>query len=164
MANKHLTIYLNDHLAGATGALDLLAHLEEAHAGTPVGDSLAQLHADIEADCQELEQLMERLDISESAPRKVTAWLSEKMADLKLRLDDKTTGAMRLFEGLEALLLGTEGKRALWQALAVAAEAVPELQGVDYDRLAQRSQDQHNRVEMMRLDAAKAALASTPSP
>ena len=164
MANKHLAMYLNDHLAGATGALDLLSHLEATYASTPVGDLLTQLHTDIEADRQELEQLMDRLDISVSIPRKLSGWLGEKMADLKLQLDDTSNGTMRLFEGLEVLLVGIEGKRGLWRALAVAAEAAPELRAVDYDHLAQRAEEQHDRVEAMRLDAAKAALASTALP
>jgi hypothetical protein len=161
MKNKHLAIYLNDHLAGAEGALELLAHLEEAHAGTPVGDALRQLHDDIEADRQELKRLIERLDIDVSAPRKVSAWLGEKAVQLKLQLDDKASGTLRLFEGLEALLVGIEGKRALWRALAIASEEVHELDGVDYDHLAQRAQEQHDRVEVLRLDAAKAALRAT---
>jgi len=161
MANTHLGIYLNDHLAGATGALELLAHLEEANSDTMVGAALKQLHTEIEGDRQELEQLMQRLDISASAPRKVSGWLGEKLAYIKLKMDDKSTGSMRLFEGLEALALGIQGKQGLWRALAVASAAEPELRGVDYDRLTQHSQDQHRRVEALRLDAAKQALAAT---
>jgi hypothetical protein len=157
MANSNLAIYLNDHLAGATGALELLAHLEEAHAGTPVGDTLTQLHAEIEVDRQELEQLMDRLQIAVSVPRKVSGWLGEKLAYIKLQLDDKSNGPMRLLEGLEALALGIQGKRGLWRALA----AVSELHGVDYDQLTQRAEDQHRRVEVLRLDAAKEALGAT---
>jgi hypothetical protein len=160
MANKHLAVYLNDHLAGATGALELFAHLEEAHAGTPLGDSLAQLHTEIEADRQELEHLIERLHINVSAPRKVGAWLGEKLAYIKLQLDDKATGAMRLFEGLEALALGIQGKRALWYALAAASEAEPGLLGVDYDRMIQSAESQYRRVELLRLDAAREALTA----
>jgi hypothetical protein len=160
MANKHLAIYLNDHLAGATGALELLTHLEEAHAGTLMGDFLTQLHADIEADHRELKHLMDRLDITESVPRKVGAWLGEKAAQLKLQMDDKASGSFRLFEGLEALVVGIEGKRGLWRALAAASEVVPELKGVDYDHLAQRAVEQHDRVDERRLTAAKDALGA----
>jgi hypothetical protein len=161
MTNEHLAIYLNDHLAGATGALELLAHLEEIHARTPVGDFLTQLHADIEADHQELKHLIARLHIQVNTPRRVAAWLGEKAAQLKLQLDDKASGSLRLFEGLEALLIGIEGKRGLWRALAAASEIVPELQGVDYAHLAQRAVEQHDRVEERRLEAAKEAFAAT---
>jgi hypothetical protein len=65
---------------------------------------------------------------------------------------------MRLFEGLEALALGIQGKRALWNALAVASKAEPGLQGVDYDRLAESAENQYRRVEVLRLDAAREAL------
>jgi hypothetical protein len=163
MASTHLAIYLNDHLAGAEGALELLGDLEAAYTGTPVGDALVQLHAEIEADRQQLEHLMERLHFTVSVPRKVSAWLGEKLAYVKLQLDDKATGAMRLFEGLEALGLGIQGKGGLWRALAFVSEDADELQGIDYDHLLQRAKDQHRRVEVMRLDAAKEALARSTS-
>ena len=161
MANKHLAIYLNDHLAGATGALELLAHLQEAHADTPVGAALAQLHSEIEAERQELERLIDRLQIRVSGPRKMGAWLGEKLAYIKLQLDDKASGAMRLFEGMEALSLGIQGKRGLWRVLAVESATLAELRGSDYDKLVQRSEDQHRRVEEMRLQAAKEAFEAT---
>lgn len=160
MANTHLSIYLNDHLAGSEGALELLGHLEAAYTGTAVGDLLAGLRADIEADRQELEQLMQRLGIAASATRKVGGWLAEKAAYLKLKLDDKANGSMRLFEGLEGLGIGIHGKWSLWKALIAAGDSVPGLQGVDYERLAQRAEDQRARVELMRLEAAKVALAT----
>jgi hypothetical protein len=158
MANKHLAIYLNDHLAGATGALELLTHLIAAHDNTTVSDVLTQLHVEIDADRQELEHLIDRLHITESGSRKVGAWLGEKLAYVKLQLDDKADGSMRLFEGLEALAIGIQGKRGLWRALTVASETLPELRGIDYAQLVQRSESQHQRVEEMRLHAAKEAF------
>jgi hypothetical protein len=156
MANKHLAIYLNDHLAGATGALELLTHLIEVH--TTVRDVLTQLHVEIDAERQELERLIDRLHITESGARKLGAWLGEKLAYVKLQLDDKADGSMRLFEGLEALAIGIQGKRGLWRVLAVASETLPELRGIDYDQLVQRSESQHQRVEELRLHAAKEAF------
>jgi hypothetical protein len=161
MPNTHLATYLNDHLAGATGALELLTHLEEAYADTAVGAALIQLHAEISGERRELEQLMQRLDIAVSVPRKVSGWLGEKLAYVKLQLDDTSNGSMRLFEGLEALALGIRGKWGLWRALAVVSATEPGLQGITYEQLIQQSEDQHRRVEQMRLDAAKAALAAT---
>lgn len=158
MADEHLATYLNDHLAGAVAALELLEHLQAAQAGTPAERAIAELRADVEADRGELEALMARLHVAASRPRKVTAWLAERIAELKLRLDDPAGGPLRRLEALEALSLGIEGKRLLWRALAVAAEGEPALRGVDYERLAQRAEEQRRRVETMRLDAAGAAL------
>jgi hypothetical protein len=60
---------------------------------------------------------------------------------------------------LEFVALGIDGKLALWQALRAAAEVASALRGIDYERLARRAIDQRQRVETLRLSAAKAALA-----
>jgi hypothetical protein len=158
MADKHIATYLNDHLAGSGAALELLEHLETEHAGTDLERFAAELRADVEADRQELEAIMDRLQITESRTRKATGWLAEKASRLKLRLDDLTDGALRLHETLEALSLGIEGKRSLWRALAAAAEGSPALRVADYALLERRAEEQRARVEVRRLEAAREAL------
>lgn len=158
MADEHLATYLNDHLAGSVVAVELMENLEEVYRGTTVADFVAELHADVKADRQELEALMSRLQISESRTRKASAWLTEKVTELKLRLDDSTRGDLRLLESLEALSLGIEGKKSLWLALSVAAQDSPQLRVADYERLKQRAEEQRNRVETRRLEVARAAL------
>jgi hypothetical protein len=158
MANEHLTTYLNDHLAGSVGALELLDHLNATHSETALGTFFKQLSSDIAADRDELQGLMERLEISESRTRKASAWLAEKMTELKLGFDDSKNGLLRLFESLEALSLGIEGKRSLWTALIAAAEESPSLRILDYERLKQRAQEQRDRVESLRIETAKKAL------
>jgi hypothetical protein len=158
MADEHIATYLNDHLAGSVVAVELMENLEAVYADTPVAEFIAKLHADIEADRQELKELMDHLQVSESTARKASAWLTEKLTELKLRLDDPTRGDLRLFESLEALSLGIEGKRCLWLALSAAAEVSPQLLIADYERLMQRAEEQRGRVERKRLEVAKAAL------
>jgi hypothetical protein len=158
MVEQHVATYLNDHLAGSEGALHLLEHLERAHAGTPMEQFAAGLRADIAADRRELEALMARLRVAVSRPRKAAAWLAEKLAELKLRLDDPTGSSLRLLEVFEALSIGIEGKRLLWRSLGAAAQGAPELGGTDYQCLVQRAEEQRSRVEAVRLDAARKAL------
>jgi hypothetical protein len=158
MADEHLATYLNDHLAGSVVAVELMENLEAVYADTPVAEFIARLRADVEADRVELKVLMGRLQISESRTRKASAWLTEKLTELKLRLDDSTHGDLRLFESLEALSLGIEGKRSLWLALAAAAEVSPKLRVADYERLKQRAEEQRSRVETKRIEVAKTAL------
>jgi hypothetical protein len=161
MAHDHLATYLNDHLAGAVAAVELLGHLERAHAGTPIAPTLADLRAESEADRVTLESLMKRLHVTESRPRKATAWLAERLAWLKLRLDDSGHGVFRLFESLEAVSLGIEGKLALWRTLATITPAMPDVSGLDYEILMLRATDQRERAETLRLGAAVTALAAT---
>jgi hypothetical protein len=161
MANEHLATYLNDHLSGSVAAVELLEHLEKAYAETEMARFFAALRSDIEADRQELKALMDRLDVSESRPRKATAWLAGKFTELKMRLDDGARGPLRLLESLEAIALGIQGKLALWRALSAAAQIAPPLLKSDYERLAQRAEEQHSRIEAHRIEAAKTALSAT---
>jgi hypothetical protein len=158
MAEDHIVNYLNDHLAGSVVAIELMENLEATYEGKPIAAFIATLRGEVEADREELEQIMNQLEISESRPRKASAWLTEKFTQLKLRLDDPTHGDLRLLESLEALSLGIEGKRSLWLALSTAAEVSPRLRIADYQRLKQRAEEQRARVEARRLETAKVAL------
>jgi hypothetical protein len=160
MTNKYLATYLIDHLAGSVAALELLEDLEAAYAKTALAGFFAELRTDITADRRQLQSLMGRLRIVESRPRKVITWLTAKFIELKLQLDDRSRGPLRLLESLETVGLGIHGKLGMWRALNAAATDFPPLQGVaDYERLAQRAEEQRRRVEVVRLEAAKVAFA-----
>lgn len=47
MAEHHLAIDLNDHLAGSEAALELLEHIDRAHAGDPAALFTSELRAAI---------------------------------------------------------------------------------------------------------------------
>jgi hypothetical protein len=163
MADEHLVTYLNDHLAGSVAAIELLEQLEQEHTGTPLQTFFAELRADVLADRQELKELMDGLQIDESSARKVSAWLTEKVTELKLRLDDPTRGPLRLLQAVEVLSLGIEGKRLLWGSLQSAAERSAPLRALDYERLIQRAEEQRRDIEAVRLEAAKKALSAERS-
>jgi hypothetical protein len=141
-------------------ALVLLDHLEEERTGTAEASILAGVRADIEADRQALEAFMVQRGITASQPRQAMAWLTEKLSEIKLRLDDSEDGALRRLEALEAVSLGIAGKQALWHALDAVAEDVPGLGGLDYARLVRRAEAQREVVESLRLHATQEALGA----
>jgi hypothetical protein len=65
---------------------------------------------------------------------------------------------LRLFESLEALSLGIEGKRGLWLALAAVSERSPQMRLLDYPELIGRAEAQRRKVEEKRIETAKRAL------
>jgi hypothetical protein len=158
MAHPHLDIYLNDHLAGSQGALELMQRLVESRKDSRVSSTVAEVRAEVLAERQQLEALMDRLQFDKSRSRQAAGWLAEKAAQVKLHLDDPQNGDLRLFESLEAITLGLSGKLALWRALEAVAEHMPELHGIDYPRLVEQSKDQHRRIEELRVRAAKKAF------
>jgi hypothetical protein len=154
----HIATYLQDHLAGSTLALELLDHLQKAHVGTERENFFAQLQDDIASDRNKLETLMRRLSVSVGTVRAAVAWLGEKVALLKMRMDDSGGGDFWLLEAVELIALGIEGKRALWDALHHVAPHHTNLDGMDFDALAKRAAEQRARIEPVRLHAARAAL------
>ncbi len=159
LSHEHLGVYLNDHLAGSTAALEVLAELERQEGP---GSWTSRLRFEIAADRKELEQLMQQTQITPSNARRAVAWLTEKLAELKTRLDDRNGGRLRRLELIEALALGIDGKRALWMALQSVAAEMPALQTADYPRLIDRATEQRRTVETWRLQAAEDALRNLP--
>ena len=157
MSKEHLATYLNDHLAGANFAMEVLDHL--ASENPHLKPSLDALKKDIEEDREQLRILMGHLNIAASRVRKAGSWIAEGVAEVKLDVDDDPQGPLRRLERLEALAIGIDGKVALWQALQ-ATPPNEALAGLNYELLTQRGQEQRSRVEVLRLQAARAALAA----
>jgi hypothetical protein len=153
--SRYLSIYLNDHLAGATLGVELAARTLRENEGTELGTTLRPLHAEIVEDRETLIGLMRELGIRRSQPKLAAAWAAEKVARLK------PNGALsgysplsRVLE-LEGLAAGIAAKRALWLSLA-------EIDGLearlDPAALAERAASQLERLEPFRRAAARVAF------
>src|SRR3954469_19708539 len=148
---ERLADYLNDHLAGSVGALELLDRMIEALAGKPLERFLRDLRGDIHQDQEQLRELMQKIGVSESTARKAGAWIAEKLTRPKIDLGDGSMEDVGVFLGLEALVLGITGKRSLWRALQCASRTLPALARLDYSGLEKRAIEQCERVEARRL-------------
>jgi hypothetical protein len=152
---KYLAIYLNDHLAGSTGGLELVKRAAGEHDG-PLGTFLAQLHSEIAADRLVLEELMDQLGVSADRPKLAAAWAAEKAGRLKLNGEVRGRSPLTPVVELEALSIGIEGKRLLWLALS-EVDDLP----LSRERLAElvaRAEAQREGVEVHRREAARRAL------
>ncbi len=157
MSRDALQTYLNDHLAGSVMAIELAERTIRENEGGPVAARLSPLVEQIREDQTVLKGVIERLGTGESSLKKAGAWLAEKAGRVKLGGTDEPRDLSRL-EVLEMLTTGVHGKRALWRALRVVAVRYEELRGLDLDLLERRAVEQHDELEAMRLEAAKAAL------
>ena len=160
MSKRELTIYLNDHLAGSVGALELIDHLIETYSEKPLGKFFKDLRNEIDADQSSLKDLIEKLGEKESPVRQAGAWVAEKFSRSKIRLSDSEEGKMGLLHALESLTLGITGKRGLWTALSATADHLPRLRELDYARLERRAVEQFDRVEAKRLEIATEVFSS----
>jgi hypothetical protein len=158
---EDLTSYLNDHLAGSVGALELLDRLIDTYEGKPLERFFGELRHEIDTDQETLKELIAILGEKESAVRKAGAWIVEKLSRAKIQLSETREGELGLFLALEGLALGITGKRSLWRALAAASETAPHLRGPDYATLEKRAVEQHDRVDAKRLEVAREVFKSS---
>jgi len=160
--SNHLALYLNDHLAGARFALELLESLRDANSNKPLGDFAKRLIREIGNDRSVLQQLADEVGTSGSTTIKDAAsWLAEKASRLKLRLNNDND--VSTLEAVETLPLGVLGKLKLWQALSTIKSSDTRLKQMDIDPLIARAQSQHDELETCRLLLAKTALTGVAS-
>ena len=154
-----LSVYLQDHLAGAVFGVELVEALEHDHELTELGRLAAAWKAEIKADQLELRHVAERVGATPNAIKEAIGWISERASRLKLHRESH--GDLGTFESLETLALGITGKAKLWQTLALAARTDERLTGFDFARLQTRAREQHDEVESYRQRLAQIVFSRT---
>lgn len=156
---KKLESYLNDHLAGSVGALELIEHSVHRYDGQPLGAFFSDIQTDIRADQDTLRDLMHGLAIDESIVRKAGAWAAEKAGRARLMIAGDEPGDAGLVLTLEGLIMGVTGKKLMWRGLAVVN--LRQLGGYDFKELERRAEQEIERIEIERVRAAQQAFAGT---
>ena len=155
--SKYLSIYLNDHLVGSTVAVELVERAMGEYEGSELGEFLAGLKVEIEADRQALLEIMDAAGAKPDQLKQAVGWVAEKVGRLKLNGELIGRSPLTPLVELEGLVTGIHGKEALWRALQ-ATPGVPTA-GHDLDELIARAQSQAAAVELHRATAAATALA-----
>lgn len=153
-----LAIYLNDHLAGATGAHELVRRSAVSNRESAYGPFLSELAEQIEEDRQTLIEIMRALGIGIDRLKVTAGWGAEKLGRLKLNGQLLGYSPLSRLVELEGLSLGVGGKLALWRALQQLQPDEPRLAEVDLARLVRRAEQQLDELEANRLSAAAEAL------
>jgi hypothetical protein len=159
LSSDALTIYLNDHLAGATAGTELADRVASENADSEFGKPLAELAAEIGRDREELLAIMRELDVQVDHVKLAVGWTAEKLA--RFKPNGRVFGyspLSRLLE-LEGLATGIRGKRALWRALKAAA--LPGIEPERLDTLLERAARQLRTVDRLHGRAADLALADS---
>ncbi len=158
MADKAIDVYLNDHLGGAMLGSDLAEQISERSEGTPLGEVMSKLAAEIEEDRETLLRLMDQMETSRNPIKQVGGWMAEKASRVKFSGVGSGEPDHGLFMALETLRLGVAGKRCLWLALDRVREQYEPLSTLDLARLIERAESQEETLERERLAAGTHAL------
>jgi hypothetical protein len=159
-ATERLGTYLNGHVAGANAGVATVERLAGRIRTEPAAGTVAQLVADITSDREQLQAIIDRLGVSGHPIKKVVGRIAGAVP--RLAVAEVLTGSEHLTVLLEAetLAMGVDGKLALWEALMAVAPAHPQLGEFDLAGLAVRAREQRERVEEIRLAAARQSFAA----
>ncbi len=147
-------IYLNDHLAGATGGAELARRMAAAGHVPTAGSPLQDLAAEIARDRAALMEIMAALDIAVRSYKVYAAWIGEKAGRLKPNGHLLARSPLSNLEELEMLRLGVEGKAAGWRTLRALADREPRLDPGRLDDLISGARRQADLLEELRVRAA----------
>ena len=159
MDSKLISIYLQDHMAGAIAGVELARRVAGSNEATGYGRDLAEVCAEIEQDREVLSQVMDRFDVRANPVKQGSAWVGEKLG--RLKLNGRLSGyspLSRLIE-IEGLVIGVSGKLELWRSLRAVGNSDRRLEGFDLKRLIARAESQRKRLQALHDRAARDALA-----
>lgn len=162
-ADGLLAIYLNDHLAGATGGVELARRMAVWYPIPGQQATLERLAEDIAQDRQALLDLMGVLGVTVRRYKVGAAWAAEKAGRLKLNGSLVSRSPLSNLEELEMLRLGVEGKAAGWRTLRALAETDARLKPGTLDELMARASEQADLLEELRVQAAAQLIEARPA-
>lgn len=155
-----LGIYLNDHLAGATGGVGLARRSAAAARSGQARDLLRHLAAEIAEDRAALMEIMAALGVPARRYKVWAGWVGEKAGRLKPNDHLLSRSPLSELEELEIMMLGVQGKAAGWRALRSLATEDKRLDAGRLDDLLARAHRQVEELEGLHAIAANHVFRS----
>jgi hypothetical protein len=114
----------------------------------------------VEQDRKVLHELIQAVGKKSSGVLEAAGKMTAKAGRLKLMWEGLERGELGLFEALEMLALGIQGKRILWVVLRELQPWTPEWEEIDFANLEAEAIEQRDAVEERRVRAVMDALLS----
>jgi hypothetical protein len=157
--SKYLATYLNDHLMGATLGVELVRRAAGENEGSELGAFLSGLAGEIDEDRDTLLAIMSELGVKPDRLKVAAGWTGEKVGRLKPNAQLRGYSPLSPLVELEGLLVGIQGKLAMWSVMADVAQEL----GLDRARLealSARAERQQADVERHRREVGRRALTA----
>lgn len=153
-----LTIYLNDHLAAATGGVELARRAAGAERSSPLGPPLRALAEALGDDRDALRSVMGDLDVPVTSYKVYAGWVAEKVGRLKLNGSWVSRSSLSPVVEIEGLRLVVEHQAALWRTLQAQAVGDVRLDSARMDQQVTRWAEHAQVLERLRAQAAASAF------
>ncbi|CAA9226486.1 MAG: hypothetical protein AVDCRST_MAG52-787 [uncultured Blastococcus sp.] len=159
-----LGIYCNDHLAAATGGIELVSRMIGVHRGTAHEPRLEQLLDELREERAGLRASMAALGVPVRQYKQVGSWVGEKLSRLKLNghlLSRSPLSDLVEFEFISTAVLA---KRAGFETLRELADVDDRLDAALLDRLIAQADKQHDWLADVRREVAAGVFGGNPGP
>ena len=156
--DQEIERYLNDHLAGASGAVRLIQELADKSENTVDREFFERLLEDVGSDRALLQNLLTAIGAEPSAALELAGNVSARISFMKLAWEGFKPGRLGMYEALEMLTLGIHGKFLLWRMLHEVIHWFPEWEETDFGKLEMDAIRQRDQVESYRIREGLKAL------
>jgi hypothetical protein len=157
-----LGIYCNDHLASATGGIELVSRMLGVHKGSRFEEPLEQLLSELRDEKSSLRAIMSALDIPVRQYKQLGVWVAEKVTRAKLNGRLTTRSPLSDLVEFEFLASGVRAKRSGFETLRIAAEVEPRLPKVELDRLIDQAHRQYQWLTRARREVSAEVFGGAP--
>ena len=159
-----LGVYTNDHLASATGGVELVSRMLGRWRGTSYEPRLEQLLDELREERAGLRSSMAALGVPVRQYKQVGSWLGEKVSRLKLNGHLLSRSPLSDLVEFEFIATAVLAKRAGFETLREVASVDDRLDAALLDRLIAQADKQHDWLADARREVAARVIGGDPGP
>ena len=159
-----LGIYCNDHLAAATGGIELVSRMLGHHRGGSYEAQLQELLDQLREERSALVSMMGTLGFPVRQYKQAASWVAEKASRLKLNGHLLSRSPLSDLIELEFIATAVLGKRSGFESLREVAEVEPRLDQALLNRLINQADGQHEWLSEVRREVAARVFGGRPEP
>ncbi|WP_409331426.1 hypothetical protein [Trujillonella humicola] len=157
-----LGVYVNDHLAAATGGVELVSRMLSRHRGTRWEPKLEQLLDELREERSAHIAMAGALDIPVRTYKQLGTWVAEKLSRVKLNGRLLSRSPLSDLVEFEFIATAVLAKRAGFETLLELAAVEPRLDRALLERLVAQADDQHQWLADARREVAAQVFGGRP--
>jgi hypothetical protein len=159
-----LGVYCNDHLAAATGGIELVSRMLGEHRGAAFEARLEELLDELREERAGLRSSMEALGIPVRQYKQIASWIGEKLSRAKLNGHLLSRSPLSDLVEFEFIATAVLAKRAGFETLREIAAVDSRLDADLLDKLIAQADKQHDWLADTRREVAARVFGGDPGP
>jgi hypothetical protein len=159
-----LGIYCNDHLAAATGGIELVSRMLGRHRGSSYEPRLEELLDELREERAGLRASMAALGLPVRQYKQLASWIGEKLSRAKLNGHLLSRSPLSDLVEFEFIATAVLAKRAGFETLREVAAADSRLDAALLERLIVQADKQHDWLADARREVAARVFGGHPGP